>query len=60
MNEYCIDRCAPGRDADWFQPKPGLKLEDLPTFHPEDMTRFEKLESVVIYLSKVIDHLQGA
>lgn len=59
MNEFCINRCALGREAEYFKEKPDLKLEDLPKFPTKDLTRLEKLESVVIYLGKIIDHLQG-
>ncbi len=62
MNDLCIERCTLNRDASYFEEKPGLELEDLPPFpikDIEDMTKPEKLTSVVVYLSKVIDHLQG-
>ena len=48
------------RDCSYFEEKPCLKLSDMPRF-PEtnDMTKEEKFTSVTIYLSKVVDHLNG-
>ena len=62
MNDVCIEECAIKRDASWFEIKPGLKLQDLPPYpanDTEEMTKDEKFKSVVIYLSKVIEHLMG-
>ena len=62
MSEGCVDRCAPKRDMSFFDEKSGLILEDLPRFpirEQENMTKQEKYMSVVVYLSKVVDHLQG-
>ena len=62
MNDVCIEECVVKRDASRFEMKPGLKLQDLPPYPVndiEDMTKAEKFKSVVIYLSKVIDHLTG-
>ncbi len=62
MNELCIEHCAITRDCSAFDPKPNLKLGDLPRFPLEtsaNMTREEKFTSVTVYLSKVVDHLQG-
>ena len=48
------------RDCSYFEEKPNLKLIDLPRFpQTKDMTKEEKFTSVTIYLSKVVDHLQG-
>jgi hypothetical protein len=60
MNEICIESCALKRDCSAFEEKPNLSLRDMPRF-PETgyMTKEEKFTSVTIYLSKVIDHLQG-
>jgi len=60
MNEICVEDCAIKRDCSAFEPNPNLKLGDMPRF-PEtrDMTREEKFTSVTVYLSKVVDHLQG-
>jgi len=61
MNEICIEDCAVKRDCSAFDPNPNLKLTDMPRFpKAEGMTREEKFTSVTIYLSKVVDHLQGA
>jgi hypothetical protein len=60
MNEICIEHCAVKRDCSAFEPKPDLELEDMPRFpETKDMTKEEKYTSVTIYLSKVVDHLQG-
>src|SRR5215212_8357521 len=63
MNEICIEHCAVGRDCSAFEPKPNLKLADMPQFplkESADMTKEEKFTSVTVYLAKVIDHLQGS
>ena len=60
MNQVCVEDCALKRDESQFEIKPGLKLQDLPPYpvnDTEEMTKAEKFKSVVIYLSKVIDHL---
>jgi hypothetical protein len=62
MNDVCIEDCALERKAAWFDMKPGLTLEDLPRFPLNDvdeMTKEEKFMSVVVYLSKVVEHLKG-
>lgn len=62
MNEICIEHCAVKRDCSAFEPKPNLKLSDMPRFHLNDsaeMTKEEKFTSVTVYLAKVVDHLQG-
>jgi hypothetical protein len=59
-NEKCVEECSVNRDCSYFEEKPGMKLGDMPRF-PETngMTKEEKFTSVTIYLSKVVDHLQG-
>jgi hypothetical protein len=60
MNEVCVENCAIKRDCSAFEPKPNLKLGDMPRFpNTENMTREEKFASVTVYLAKVVDHLQG-
>ena len=62
MNEVCVESCAIKRDCSAFEPKPNLKLEDMPRFplnESTSMTKEEKFTSVTIYLAKVIDHLNG-
>ena len=60
MNEVCVENCAIKRNCSAFEPKPNLKIEDMPRFpKTEGMTREEKFTSVTIYLAKVVDHLQG-
>ena len=60
MNEVCLEHCAIERDCSGFDPKPNLKLIDMPQFPKTDgMTREEKFTSVTIYLAKVVDHLKG-
>ena len=58
-----MEHCAVKRDASYFEPKPGITLEDLPRFPFRDfqaeMTRTERGVSVAFYLSKVVDHLKG-
>ena len=63
MNEVCVEDCAIKRDCSAFEPKPNLKLIDMPSFpltESAEMTKEEKFTSVTIYLSKVVDHLQGS
>ena len=60
MNDMCIEDYSIKRDASWFEMKPGLKLQYLPSYpvnDTEDMTKDEKFKSVVIYRCKAIDHL---
>ena len=62
MNEVCIEHCAITKDCSAFDPKPNLKLGDLPRFPLEasaNMTKEEKFTSVTVYLAKVVDHLNG-
>lgn len=62
MNEICVEDCAVKRDTSAFEPKPNLRLSDMPRFplrESASMTKEEKFTSVTIYLSKVVDHLQG-
>lgn len=60
MNEVCVEHCAVQRDCSAFEPKPNLKLSDMPSFpKTEQMTKEEKFTAVTVYLSKVVDHLQG-
>jgi hypothetical protein len=62
MNEICVEHCAIQRDCSAFEPKPNLKLSDMPRFPLNDsaeMTKEEKFTSVTVYLAKVVDHLQG-
>ena len=63
MNQVCVEDCAIERDCSQFELKPWYRLEDLPRYPVEDineMTKQEKFTSVVVYLTKVVDHLQGA
>ena len=62
MNEICIEHCAAKRDCSAFEPKPNLKLTDMPRFplnESANMTKEEKFTSVTVYLATVVDHLQG-
>ncbi len=60
MNELCVEHCAIKRDCSGFEPKLNLKLVDMPHFPmTEGMTKEEKFTSLMIYLTKVVDHLQG-
>ena len=60
MNEVCVEHCAVKRDCSGFDEKPNLTLSDLPRFpETKGMTKEEKFTSVTVYLSKVVDHLQG-
>lgn len=62
MNEVCIEHCAVKRDCSAFEPKPNLKLGEMPRFPREElasMTKEEKFTTVTVYLSKIMDHLQG-
>src|SRR5690349_10320720 len=62
MNEICIEDCALKRDCSAFEPKPNLKLSDMPQFplhETANMTKEERFASVTIYLAKIVDHLNG-
>ena len=62
MSEVCIEDCATERDCSGFDPRPNLKLEDMPRFPLKGsaiMTKEEKFTSVTVYLAKVVDHLKG-
>jgi hypothetical protein len=62
MSEVCIEHCAIKRDCSNFNPKPNLKLDDMPRFPiraSASMTKEEKFTSVAVYLAKVVDHLKG-
>jgi hypothetical protein len=62
MNEVCVENCAIKRDCSAFQPKPNLKLSEMPRFPLEESAKMspeERFTSVTIYLAKVVDHLQG-
>ena len=60
MGEVCIEHCAIKRDCSAFEPKPNLRLSDMPRF-PEtrNMTKEEKFTSVTVYLAAVVDELKG-
>jgi len=62
MNEVCVEHCAVKRDCSGFDPKPNLKLADMPRFplrESANMTREEKFTLVTIYLAKLVDHING-
>jgi hypothetical protein len=60
MSEVCIEECAIKRDCSGFDAKPNLKITDMPRFpKTEGMSKEERFTSVTIYLSKVVDHIQG-
>ena len=62
MSEMCVEHCAQKRDTSYFQLKRGVNMENIPRYPLEEikrMTKEEKFMSVVIYLSKVVDHLKG-
>lgn len=60
MNEVCVESCAQKRDGSGFEEKPGLKLIDMPAFpDASKMTRQERFTAITVYLSKVVEHLQG-
>lgn len=60
MNEVCIEQCAVERDCSGFEEKPNLELIDMPRFpNTDDMSREEKFTCVAVYLSKVVEHIQG-
>ena len=63
MNEICMEHCSIQRDCSGFEPKPNLRLDDLPRFPLREasvMTKEEKFTSVTVYLSAVVDELKGA
>lgn len=62
MSEICIESCAITRDMTGFDPKPNLSLMDMSRFpitNPSNMTKEERFTIVSIYLSKIVDYLQG-
>jgi len=60
MNEVCVENCAIKRDCSAFEPAKDLKLADMPRVpNTANMTREEKFTTVIIYLSKIVDHLKG-
>ncbi|HRJ74838.1 MAG TPA: hypothetical protein PLX90_02525 [Anaerolineales bacterium] len=62
MSEICIESCAITRDMTGFDPKPNLSLLDMSRFPitgPSNMTKEERYTIVSIYLSKIVDYLQG-
>ena len=62
MNEICVENCAIKRDCSGFEPKPDLKLSDMPRFPLREsvgMSKEERFTSVAIYIAKIVDHLNG-
>ncbi|MEJ2749360.1 MAG: hypothetical protein P8183_15865 [Anaerolineae bacterium] len=63
MNDICVERCAPKRNASGFQVIRGLNIEDLPPFPhtawQEEMSGHERQAAAGVYLKAVVDHLQG-
>ena len=62
FNEKCVEECSINRDCSYFEEKPNLKLSDMPRFPLKEsatMTKEERFTAVTIYLSKIVDHLQG-
>ena len=60
LNEVCVEHCVVKRDCSGFEPKPNLKLADMPRFPRTDgMSREERFTAVTVYLSKIVDHLTG-
>jgi len=60
MSDLCLESCAIKRDTSQFEPTKDLKLADMPNFpNPKGMTREERFTSVVIYLTKITEHLKG-
>jgi hypothetical protein len=62
FNEKCVEECSINRDCSYFEEKPNLELSDMPRFPLKEsatMTKEERFAAVTIYLSKVVDHLQG-
>jgi len=60
MNETCLEGCVIKRDCSAFQVRKDLKLQDMPRFpDTAGMTKEERFTSVIVYLAKVVDQLQG-
>jgi hypothetical protein len=61
FNEKCVEECSINRDCSYFEEKPDLKVGDMPRFPDakELVTPQEKFTAVTVYLSKIVDHLQG-
>lgn len=62
MSEICIESCAITKDMSGFDPRPNISLLDMPRFPIKDagkMTKEERFTIVAIYLSKIVDYLQG-
>ena len=63
MLDVCVEDCAIKRDCSWFEPKRDLTVYDLKRISLADtheMSKEEKFTTVIVYLSKVVEHLQGA
>ncbi|MCP4425764.1 MAG: hypothetical protein GY803_14815 [Chloroflexi bacterium] len=63
MNEVCIEGCAPNRKTTQFELKKDVNLSMLPPFPfrewQEDMNPAERKTVAGLYLSKIVDRLQG-
>jgi hypothetical protein len=63
MNQACMEECAPKKDYSWFEPKAGIKIEDLPRFPLEEfnngMSSTVRQKIVAVYIAKIVDYLQG-
>lgn len=62
-NQACVEICAPRHDSSWFSSKKEISLLSMTRFPlrewMEVMTKEERATSIVIYLAKVVDILQG-
>lgn len=62
MSEKCLEHCALKRDCSCFEPRSDMGLSAMPRFPLEEtrnMTREEKFTAVTVYLTKVVDYLNG-
>jgi hypothetical protein len=60
MLDVCVEHCAVKRDTSEFELKPGLTLSDMPRFpDTKGMTGSEKFTVMTVYLSAIVDQMQG-
>ena len=63
MNDMCFELCTPAGDYSSFELLKGVNLEEMPRFPLEDFVNGmpAKVRGIVVavYLSKIVDQLQG-
>ena len=63
MNDSCMEVCTPAGDYSSFELRKGVNIEEMPRFPLEDFMNGmpAKVRGIVVavYLSKIVDQLQG-